>query len=228
VSGSAGIRNLKPIMGIVGSALSSVISYSFCGIILLTSFMKKYNVSMRDIIIVNEKEISKIKSIILEEGPQMRMLKSILKTLFIPSYNSIYLCRLLIAIDKKNYRFLRIFVSNSLIHKYSMHIGNNCRIGKNIKFPHPDGIVIGDCVIIGDDCTIYHQVTLGKRNGNLNDLKDYPIVGNNVTIFAGAKIIGNVNVGDNSIIGANSVVLTDIEANCIYAGIPAKKIKNIL
>ncbi|KIL49816.1 serine O-acetyltransferase [Jeotgalibacillus soli] len=111
-----------------------------------------------------------------------------------------------------------------LINKYGISVGMNSIIGKNLKIPHPTSIVIGDGVVIGDNVTLYQNVTLGKKKGNIDSTRDYPIIGNNVTIFAGAQIIGNVLIGDGAVIGANSVVLEDVEENGVYAGIPAKKL----
>ena len=69
---------------------------------------------------------------------------------------------------------------------------------------------------IGQNCWINQQVTIGF----LNDT-DCPTIGNNVTIYAGAKVIGNVRVGDNSIVGANAVVVKDVPENCTVVGVPA-------
>lgn len=75
---------------------------------------------------------------------------------------------------------------------------------------------------IGKNCKIYQQVTIGY-NHNL----EAPTIGNNVEICCGAKIIGGVNIGDNVLIGANTVVVKDIPSNCVVAGVPARIIKNL-
>ena len=96
-------------------------------------------------------------------------------------------------------------------------------IGKNLLIDHGCGVVIGETAIVGDNCTIYQGVTLGgtgKESG-----KRHPTIGNNVFIGSGAKILGNINIGDNVKIGANSVVLKDIPPNSTAVGIPAKIIK---
>jgi len=94
-------------------------------------------------------------------------------------------------------------------------------IGNNFKMPHAIGIVIGEGVIIKDNVTIFQNVTLGRSHGNADGLC-YPVIGNNVTIFAGAKIFGGVAIGANAKIGANAVVNIDVPENCIAVGVPAK------
>lgn len=157
----------------------------------------------------------------------MNIIKKLYNLLFNPTINSVFLCRLTLKIYEKKHKYIARHFRNRVLHKYGIHIGLGCKIGSGLTLPHPLGIVIGEGVVIGKNCTIYHQVTLGKKMGNLDSKRDYPIIGDNVTIFAGAKITGNIRVGDNSIIATNSVVLSDVEPNSIYAGVPAKKIKSI-
>lgn len=93
-------------------------------------------------------------------------------------------------------------------------------IGKNLFIDHGSGVVIGETAIIGNNCTLYHGVTLGgtgKEKG-----KRHPTIGDNVFIGCGAKILGDITIGNNVKIGANSVVLTNIPDNTTAVGIPAK------
>ena len=102
----------------------------------------------------------------------------------------------------------------SLLNKYNSFIGINAKLGKNIVFPHGlNGIFISNGAEIGDNCVIFHQVTIGSNNLEGSKRNGSPKIGNNVYIGAGAKIIGNVKVGDNVRIGANCVVSKDVEAN---------------
>jgi len=95
------------------------------------------------------------------------------------------------------------------------------QLGKGIMIEHFGGIVINSGTKIGDFCTISHEVTFGnKRPGG-----KAPIVGNNVYICVGAKVLGDITVGDNCIIGANSVLTESVPANSVVAGIPARVIK---
>lgn len=113
-------------------------------------------------------------------------------------------------------KFKRRLIRNHLEVKYALVIDENCVIGSHFRVDHPVGVVIGPGVRVGDFVKVYQNVTLGKKNGK------FPFIGNNVTIYAGAVIIGGVTVGDNSVIGANSVVLQDIPCNSVAVGVPAK------
>ena len=102
--------------------------------------------------------------------------------------------------------------------KYNIFLPLETSIMGGVKFPHLVGIVITEKAIIGHNCTIFQNVTIGCNiKGNL----DGPIIGNDVTICAGAKIIGAIKIGDNSIIGAGAVVVRDVPSNCIATGVPA-------
>ena len=103
-----------------------------------------------------------------------------------------------------------------------IEIHPGAKIGKKLFIDHGMGIVIGETAEIGDDCTIYHGVTLGGTGKDI--LKRHPTIGNNVMIGAGAKLLGPINVGNNVKIGAGAVVLKDIENNVTVVGVPASRI----
>lgn len=96
-------------------------------------------------------------------------------------------------------------------------------IGKNLFIDHGMGIVFGETAEIGDNCTIYHGVTLGGTGKDTG--KRHPTLGNNVLIGAGTQVLGPVYVGDNVRIGAGSVVLTNLPANCTAVGVPAEVVR---
>jgi serine O-acetyltransferase len=108
--------------------------------------------------------------------------------------------------------------------KFCMDFKAKVKIGYGLHIPHPIGIVINGKSVIGNNCTIMQQVTLGN---DLIEINKAPVVGNNVKIGAGAKLIGSIKVGNNVIIGANAVVTKDIPDNCIVAGVPAKIIRRL-
>ncbi len=96
-------------------------------------------------------------------------------------------------------------------------------IGKRLVIDHGMGVVIGETAIVGDDCLIYHGVTLGGTSQDKNKRR-HPKIGNNVLIGAGAKILGSIEVQDFVKIGANSVVTTDCPKNSTIVGIPGRRI----
>lgn len=96
-------------------------------------------------------------------------------------------------------------------------------IGKAFFIDHGTGVVIGETAVIGDNVTLFQGVTLGgtgKERG-----KRHPNIGNNVVIGTGAKVLGNITIGDNSYVGANAVVLNDVPANSTVVGVPGRVTK---
>ena len=119
-----------------------------------------------------------------------------------------------------------------LLGRFSSHIARwltgieihpAARIGRRLVIDHGMGVVIGETAEIGDDCYIYHQVTLGvaRTMGG----KRHPTIGNNVIIGAGAKILGPFTVGDYARIGSNAVVLAAVPAGATMVGIPARPVE---
>lgn len=105
---------------------------------------------------------------------------------------------------------------------FSCEISYKTKIGKKVKFEHNGlGIVIHEKAFIGDNCTILQNVTIGGRS----NIKELPVIGNNVLIGAGCIIIGNVKIGNNAKIGAGSVVVKNVPENAVVVGNPAKVIK---
>lgn len=127
--------------------------------------------------------------------------------------------------EKRGNILLAHFYKNQIEKHFQIFIGIHTSVSDTVRFPHPSGIIIGEGVTIGEGCVIYHQVTIGGKDRNLPPPKKYPIIGKNVTIYAGAMLLGDIYIGDNSVIGANSVVMTNVEPNSVYAGIPAKRIR---
>lgn len=155
-----------------------------------------------------------------------KTLTSKIKTFLLKAnFHLIFWYRISHILKNTKFSFLNVFIKYLCQILYSSEISPNAKIGRNLLLPHPLGIVIGDNVIIKDNVTIFQQVTLGAK-GN-NSTKEYPVIENNVKIYIKASIIGNTLVGENSIIGAHSLVTKNVDKNSIYAGIPAKKVSII-
>lgn len=107
---------------------------------------------------------------------------------------------------------------NRLFTGIEIHPG--ATIGKRLFIDHGMGVVIGETAEIGDDVTIYQEVTLGGTGKD--EGKRHPTIGNNVVIASGAKVLGPFKVGDNSKIGSGSVVLKEVPPNCTVVGVPGR------
>lgn len=112
--------------------------------------------------------------------------------------------------------FVARFFSNVDIHP-------GAAIGQRFFIDHGACVVIGETAIIGDDVTLYHGSTLGGTRWTKG--KRHPTLGNGVMVGAGAKVLGDIHLGDNSRVGANSVVIEDVPAGCTVVGIPGKIVK---
>ena len=104
-----------------------------------------------------------------------------------------------------------------------IEIHPKAQIGNRFFIDHGEGVGIGETTIIGDDVLIYQQVTLGGT-GNEHG-KRHPTIGNNVIIGAGAKILGNITIGDNTRVVAGSVVVEDVPEHCTVVGVPGRVVQ---
>lgn len=111
-----------------------------------------------------------------------------------------------------------ILKCNSILTGIQLLVGTD--IGEGLKFFHYGSVVIAGSVKIGKNVSIHQGVTLGRVFAGKK--AGVPIIGDNVVIFAGAKVIGNIHVGNNVVIGANAVVVNDVPDNAVVAGVPAK------
>lgn len=116
--------------------------------------------------------------------------------------------------------FLARFVSNIARNWTGIEIHPGAIIGRGLLIDHGMGVVIGETAIIGDDCQMYHGVTLGGTGKDKG--KRHPTLGNGVMVGAGAKCLGNIYIGDNAKIGSNAVVISDVPANTTFIGLAAK------
>ena len=118
-----------------------------------------------------------------------------------------------------DFRLLARFLSQTARHFTGIEIHPGATVGRRLFIDHGMGVVIGETAIIGDDVTIYHGVTLGGTS--LQKKKRHPTLGNGVVIGNTSSVLGDIVVGDNSRVGANSVVLRDVPSNCTVVGVPA-------
>lgn len=117
------------------------------------------------------------------------------------------------------YQYYRI----KLVRRYGIHFSGRCSIGIGLNLPHPVGIVIG-ANKIGDNVTIFQNVTIGGARMGDYLKHNQPFVGNNTILFAGSKVLGNIMVAENTMVAAGAVLNKPTEKNGIYAGVPAKLI----
>ncbi len=119
--------------------------------------------------------------------------------------------------------FLARLNSQIARHLTGIEIHPGAQIGRRFVIDHGMGIVIGETTEIGDDCLIYHGVTLGGTGKDHG--KRHPTLGNNVMVSAGAKVLGPFKVGDGARIAANAVVLTEIPPEATAVGVPARVVR---
>ena len=120
-------------------------------------------------------------------------------------------------------KFLARFVSQWSRFWTGIEIHPGAKIGRRFVIDHGMGIVIGETAEVGDDCLIYHGVTLGGTGKDQG--KRHPTLGNNVMVSAGAKVLGPFKVGDNSRIASNAVVLSEIPPDATAVGVPARVVR---
>ena len=118
------------------------------------------------------------------------------------------------------HRLPTIFAAKILFWFFKIEISRRAKIGPGLRLPHPMGLIIAPNVIIGPDCDLYADVRLVLAHGD----KQGPQIGRHCFLGDGAKVVGNVQVGDHAVIGVSSVVTKDIPANATAVGAPAKVI----
>lgn len=129
---------------------------------------------------------------------------------------------------KKNFKLLSRVISQFARFLTGVEIHPAARVGKGFFIDHGMGVVIGETAEIGDNVTLYHDVTLGgttvfDKSGKVTT-KRHPTIGNNVIIGSGAQVLGPIKVGDNAKIGSNAIVTKDVEANTTVVGMAAHKV----
>ena len=139
-----------------------------------------------------------------------------------PGFHALLIHRLAHGLWRMRLRWLARLVSHASRFLTGIEIHPGAAIGRRVFIDHGMGVVIGETAEIGDDCTLYHGVTLGGTTWNKG--KRHPTLGRGVVIGAGAKLLGPFAVGDGARIGSNAVVVKDVPAGATAVGIPARVI----
>lgn len=158
--------------------------------------------------------------IIRERDPAIH---SSMEVILYPSFKVMLHYRFAHKLYQNGHYFLARWVSQRGARKTGIEIHPGAQIGKGFFIDHGIGVIIGETTIIGNNVTLYQGVTLGgtgKEQG-----KRHPTVGDNVMISAGAKVLGSFTIGENSKIGAGSVVLEEVPPNSTVVGVPGRVVK---
>jgi len=140
-----------------------------------------------------------------------------------PGFHAIFFHRFAHWCFKRKFFFMARLISQFSRFMTGIEIHPGAVIGNGLFIDHGMGVVIGETAEVGNNCTIYHGVTLGGTGKDTG--KRHPTIGDNVLVSVGAKILGPFKVGNNSRIGANAVVLNEIEPNTTVVGVPGRPIK---
>lgn len=160
---------------------------------------------------------------ILETDPAAKNILNVI--INYPGVHALFFYRIHHQLWKWHFRILARFISQFARFLTGIEIHPGATIGKRLFIDHGMGVVIGETTVIGDDCILYQGVTLGGvGTGNVIG-KRHPTLYDRVMVSAGAKVIGNVEIGNDSIIGAQSVVLSNVPSQCTVVGIPAYIVK---
>ncbi|MEE9397806.1 MAG: serine O-acetyltransferase [Methylococcales bacterium] len=141
-----------------------------------------------------------------------------------PGFHAILVHRISHRVWNLGFRWLGRFISHISRWLTGIEIHPGAQIGRRFFIDHGMGVVVGETAIIGDDCTLYHSVTLGGTSWEKG--KRHPTLGTGVVVGAGAKVLGPIHVGDNARIGSNSVVLKNVPPGATVVGIPGHVISS--
>lgn len=147
--------------------------------------------------------------------------RSSLEVLFnYPGLHAVWWHRLSHALWNLGLKWLARLVSNVSRFLTGIEIHPGAQLGRRFFIDHGMGVVIGETAVVGEDCTLYHQVTLGGTTWDKG--KRHPTLGNGVVVGAGAKILGPIEIGDQARVGSNAVVTRSVPAGATVVGIPGR------
>ena len=161
-------------------------------------------------------------SVVFERDPAARSTWEVMTCY--PGFHALLLHRFSHCVWHKGFKWLARWLAHLGRWLTGIEIHPGARIGRRFFIDHGMGVVIGETAEIGDDCTLYHGVTLGGTTWNKG--KRHPTLKNGVVIGAGAKILGPITIGENAKIGSNAVVVKDVPDNATAIGIPARLVES--
>ena len=159
-------------------------------------------------------------AVIRERDPAI---KTSMEVFLYPSFKAILRYRFAHKLYLKRHYFLARWISQRTVRKTGIEIHPGATIGKGLFIDHGTGVVIGETAVLGDNVTLFQGVTLGGTGKETG--KRHPTVEDNVMISAGAKVLGSFTIGENSKIGAGSVVLKEVPPNSTVVGVPGRIVK---
>ena len=157
---------------------------------------------------------------VFERDPAARTVFEVLTTY--PGIHAVIFHRISHSLWRRNFKWLARVLSNLARWYTGVEIHPGATIGRRFFIDHGMGVVIGETAEIGDDCTLYHGVTLGGTTWSKG--KRHPTLRNNVVVGAGAKVLGPIIIGEGARIGSNSVVTKEVPANATVVGVPGRVI----
>ena len=165
---------------------------------------------------------------IKKRDPAAKSILSIILTY--PGVKAVFFHQISNFFYKAGFDLISRIISQTIRFFTGIEIHPGAKIGKNLFIDHGMGVVVGETSEIGDNVTIYHNVTLGGSSPSIDSErqrheKRHPTIGNDVVIGSGAQIIGPIKVGNNARVAANAVVVKDVPENATMVGIPARAVK---
>lgn len=152
----------------------------------------------------------------------MKLYDRLRRKLFDPSYQFSHDVMKMLAAHRSGNKLLRNFLHMRIARRWSCHISYEASIGRNVYFPHPTGIVIGAGAVIGEGCSIYQNVTVGRRVGNEPLC---PVIERNCILYCGSSVLGDVHILEGTVVAASAVVINGTgTSHDVLGGIPAKSL----
>lgn len=141
--------------------------------------------------------------------------------IFKAGFQAVLLYRLSHRLHQRGWTYLPWFLSRVSVAVTGAEIEFNAQIGPGMFVAHPVGIVVGRGTVIGSEVTLFQGVTFGVKSWHPDDIRKFPRVGNKCYFFSGAAVVGDVNVGDECIVGAHAVLTKDLPDGAMALGVPA-------